>query len=184
MKISCSQLEGLLSFYLNNDLSENLKSAVEEHLKECSHCKMKYNLLSSIITDIKDAYRQIISVAEKNREAEASCSKVCSETITNNDLSAYIDNELSDEHNVRIRRKIVAKPSVRTKIERLYKLRKFLSNSFYEQKNRLKTDFSKEIVRSLNTNMKNKKTYIHCVGFICFVVFAVCFSIWLIFHIV
>lgn len=35
MKISCNQFEGLISFYLNNELNETLKEAFEEHLKEC-----------------------------------------------------------------------------------------------------------------------------------------------------
>lgn len=180
MKITCNQFEGLLSFYLNNDLGENLKNMVEEHIRNCPDCRMKYDVLHTIIDDIKDAYKQFINgddyiVKDDNED---------NDTHSLSELSAYIDNELSDEHSVKLRKKIVAKPKLRQKIDKLYKIRKFMSSSFKEQKNKLKTDYSKNIVRDINTNLKTRQSYYHCIGFILFVLGMVCLSILIIMHIV
>ena len=177
MKITCNQFEGLLSFYLNNDLGENLIAMVEEHLKECPHCKMKYEVLHSIIDDIKDAYKQFIDGDEYVVSHNESGS------VSPNDLSAYIDNELSDEYSVKIRRNIVARPQLRAKIDKLYKLRKFMSESFREHKSRLKTDFSRDIIRNADKNLKTRQAYYHCVGFILFVIGVVCLSLIIVFRI-
>lgn len=155
MKITCSQFEGLISFYLNNELSETLKEAFEEHLRECPTCHIRYNMLSSIITDLKDAYNQII---------------VEEDDIQLRELSAYIDNELDDEVSVKMRRNIIAKPLLRKKLESLYNLRKIMNNEFDAQKNKLRNDYSKSIVRGLDTNSSNRHAYLHCVAFIMFVI--------------
>lgn len=176
MKITCNQFEGLLSFYLNNDLGENLTSMVEEHLKECPHCKMKYEVIHSIIDDIKDAYKQFID------GDEFVVARDDSGNVSPKDLSAYIDNELSDEHSVKIRRSIVARPKLREKVDKLYKLRKFMSDSFREQKSRLKTDFSKDIVRNTDKTLKTRQAYYHCIGFILFVIGVVCLSLVIVFR--
>lgn len=182
MKITCNQFEGLLSFYLNDNLGDNLKNMVEEHLKNCPHCKMKYDVLHTIIDDIKDAYEQFINgddyIVKNNEKEEEEDSHPMSE------LSAYIDNELSDEHSVKLRKKIVSKPKLRQKIDKLYKIRQFMSTSFREQKNKLKTDYSKNIIRNLNTNFKTRQSYYHCIGFILFVFGMVCLSILIILHII
>ena len=182
MKITCTQFENLLSFYLNNELNEHLKQKVEEHLKECPHCNMKVKMLNSIINDIKDAYNEIINKKPQYTEAEIVENK--SQEINNTELSAYIDNELEDEHNIKIRKNIIAKPKIRAKIDKLYKLRKVMHDSFSEQKNKLKTDFSKDILKEFNTEQKQRETYFHCIGFLLVVVLSLCFSIWLVFNVI
>ncbi len=174
MKITCSQFEGLISFYLNNELSETLKEAFEEHLRECPTCHIRYNMLSSIITDLKDAYNQII--VEENSgikvcdDASEYIDDVEEDDIQLRELSAYIDNELDDEVSVKMRRNIIAKPLLRKKLESLYNLRKIMNNEFDAQKNKLRNDYSKSIVRGLDTNSSNRHAYLHCVAFIMFVI--------------
>lgn len=178
MKITCSQFEELFSFYLNGELKDTLKNSFEEHLNTCPHCHMKYKLLRTIITDIREAYNKFIT-DENKVETEPVES---SEYVTGTELSAYIDNELSEENSVKIRRNIIAKPKVREKIEKLYKLRKIMSDSFTEHKNKMKTDFSKNIISELDENILKKNAYIHCVGFILFVTMILFASLWFVFH--
>ena len=178
MKITCSQFEGLFSFYLNGELGDKLKESFEEHLNTCPHCNMKFKVLKSIINDIKDAYNKFI-VEETPEESNTVESP---EYVSGTELSAYIDNELSEENSIKIRRNIIAKPKVREKIERLYKLRKMMSDSFVEHKNHLKTDFSKDIINEMDENLLRKNAYIHCIGFILFVAGIVCVSLWIVFH--
>lgn len=187
MKITCSQFEGLISFYLNDELSDNLKQAFEEHLHTCPSCHIRFNMLSSIINELKDAYTQIIS--EENYD-DIACLEIGQDETEedsdpqSSDLSAYIDNELNDEYSVKMRRNIIAKPKLRKKLEKMYNLRKIISNSFDEQKNKLRTDYSKDIIKSLNMQSSNNYVYFHCVVFVMFVMFAIGFSVWAILNIV
>ena len=189
MKITCAQFEGLISFYLNDDLSDNLKQAFEEHLHSCPSCHIRFNMLSNIINELKDAYNQI--VIEGNVDDIASIELFAeSEEETNeensqaSDLSAYIDNELNEEHSVKIRKNIIAKPKLRKKLEKLYNLRKVMSDEFYEQKNKMKTDYSKDVIKRLNIHQSNNYVYLHCVIFIMFVMFVVGFSVWALLNLV
>ena len=182
MKITCAQFEGLISFYMDGELSESLKNTFEEHLKLCPNCNMKYSVISKIINDIKDAYSKYISQETDCIEAEISGVEQNSE-ITQY-LSAYIDNELPEEFNIKIRRSIIAKPKERDKLEKLYKLRKIMSKSFVEQKNKLKTDYSREIVRLINKSSETKEVYFHCTLFIIVVIGAVALSVWAIFNLI
>ena len=114
MKISCNQFEGLISFYLNNELNETLKEAFEEHLKECPTCHIRYNMLSSIITDLKDSYNQIIVEENSNMNIFENISE-CIDNVEKDDvqlreLSAYIDKELDEEARIKKQRNIIAKP--------------------------------------------------------------------------
>ncbi|MCM1265474.1 MAG: zf-HC2 domain-containing protein [Candidatus Gastranaerophilales bacterium] len=182
MKITCSQFEGLISFYLNDELSDNLKQAFEEHLHNCPSCHIRFNMLSSIIDELKDAYNQIIVEDDIDNIASIELFTNIEEDNEENtqlsDLSAYIDNELNEEFSVKMRRNIIAKPKLRKKLEKLYNLRKVMSNAVDEQKNKMKTDYSKNVIRTLNIKDSSNSVYLHCVIFIMFVMFAVGFSIW------
>ncbi len=174
MKISCNQFEGLISFYLNNELNETLKEAFEEHLKECPTCHIRYNMLNSIITDLKDSYNQIIVEENSNMNIFENISE-CIDNVEKDDiqlreLSAYIDNELDDDASIKMHRNIIAKPFLRKKLESLYNLRKIMNNEFDAQKNKLRNDYSKSIVRGLDANSSNRHAYLHCIAFIMFVI--------------
>ncbi len=166
MKISCKQFEELIAFYINDELSESLKNAFVEHLHNCPNCHLKFNMLNSIVSDLKDAYNQLIY--EQNNTDISEVIEDNNEDLTN--LSAYIDNELNDDVNIQIRRNIVAKPALRKKIERLYNMRKILTDSFNDEKNRLRTDFSRDIVKRVQAKPAQNESYIQCFIFLAFVI--------------
>ena len=56
MEITCLQMDVLISFYIDGELSDALKTKVEEHLKECPVCRAKLNIISSLFTDVKKKY--------------------------------------------------------------------------------------------------------------------------------
>ena len=41
MKLTCAQMDVLISFYIENELSLALRKQVEEHLKNCANCSAK-----------------------------------------------------------------------------------------------------------------------------------------------
>ena len=186
--MNCNQFEGLITFYLDDELSESLKQSFEEHMQECSACKMKYKVISSIIGDIKTAYNKIINDNYPQKADYVECGaehehpkypvEILPDDISPIDLSAYVDNELTDDNNIRIRRSIVSKPKIRTKIEKLYKLKKILYSSFNEQKNKMKSDFSKEVLKNVDKEISAKEVCVHCFFFILVVILALILSVW------
>lgn len=191
MDINCSQFEGLLSFYLNDDLNENLKCAFEEHMKTCPTCNMRYSVVSSVIEDIKSAYDEVIGktpvdkvdMVEDNEDVSASDYDIL-DGFLNTELSAYVDNELDENRSVKIRRDIISKPRLRQKVEKLYGLKKVISDSYKINKNKLKTDFSKEIIRKINNIESDRQIYFHCTAFILVVILAIVLSVVAIIHII
>lgn len=180
MDINCNQFEGLLSFYINGDLTENMKKMVEEHMNLCPTCSMRYKIVKSIIEDIQSAYNEVITNSNLENEYTDCIEpeyELSEEEIKTTELSAYVDNELSEEECLKLRRNIIAKPKLRKKVEEMYGLKKLISNSFKDQRSRLKSDYSKDIIKSLNSDIKERQIYIHCVMFILFVVCTVAISL-------
>lgn len=170
MKITCKQFEELIPFYLNDELSENLKNAFVEHLHNCPNCHIKFNMLNSIVNDLKDAYNQLIFESSCDDEKVIDIIEEEEETQElhelNTNLSAYIDNELNDDINVQIRRNIISKPALRKKIEKLYNIRKLMTDSFNDEKNKLRTDFSKDIVKKIQAKPNQTENFNQCFIFI------------------
>lgn len=181
MKITCKQFEELIPFYINDELSKSLKSAFVEHLHNCPNCHIKFNMLNSIVNDLKDAYNQLMfdNPDENDRIIDIVAEDYSDDSNELNiNLSAYIDNELSDDINVQIRRNIISKPALRKKIENLYNIRKLMTSSFNDEKNRLKTDFSRNIIKKIQSTKPNQsESYIQCFIFIGFVLSIVITSI-------
>lgn len=167
MKITCSQFEGLISFYLNNELSDKLRTEFEAHLSVCPSCRIRYNVLNSIINELKEAYGQY---ASNDADDTFLYPEMTDKTgIRDDELSAYIDNELSDEFSVKMRRNIIARPVLRKKLEKLYNLRKIMTSAFAEQKNKLRRDYSGIVAQELNINRPSNYTYFYCFLLIIFV---------------
>jgi len=147
MEISCEQVESLMNFYLDGDLSDTLTASFERHLSHCKPCREKYEAFKGIITDLRESY---------NRFGEMSTYKSSGiksyEENLNSTISAYVDNELQSSENIKIKKLIITKPEVRGKIEKIYNLKKLLKGSF--ESSNLKQDYSKIILREI-TNPKS-----------------------------
>ena len=72
MNITCSQMDVLISFYIDGDLSSNLKKQVEEHMKNCSVCRAKYEIVKSMIEDLKQTLNE-----DLHTEQFFICSSTC-----------------------------------------------------------------------------------------------------------
>lgn len=150
MEISCSQMDVLLSFYADGDLSTTLRRKVEEHLNNCSVCRAKYEIIKSMFEEMKlgaDIRKNI------NCEPEENCRQY---KFFRNKLSEYIDNELSGDENVKIRKFTINNKQARKELEDNYTIRKLMSDSFNKTKNDMKYDFSGNIVRQLAPEFHNR----------------------------
>ena len=48
-------MDVLISFYIEGDLSKVLKGKVEEHLKNCPTCRAKFEIINSLLKDLKES---------------------------------------------------------------------------------------------------------------------------------
>lgn len=149
MDLTCSQTEMLLSFYFDGELKENLRKKVEEHLKICPICSAKYETLVGLITGMRE---EVAEISKSILEDEDLDSAQINEYQTN--LSAYIDNELDDENNIKVKKLTINNKMARKYLEDGYALKNVMTNSFEKSKSDMKHDFSKNILLSLDIDDK------------------------------
>src|SRR5574344_523250 len=122
--LTCAQVSALLSDYIEDKLNDDLKQFVCAHLQICPTCRAKYDALKDMLESLEQI--KISSELEKQDfELEKS-------------ISAYVDNELSDDENLRVKRNIISNPLAREKFEKVNTLRKLLYNNFEKTKNEAK----------------------------------------------
>lgn len=144
--LTCTQVSALLSFYIDDKLSSQLKQFVESHLAVCPTCRMKLETLRSMVISLRNAQDKLSSV-ESSKEENLNSPHYDEFKIN---LSAYIDNELNDEDNIKVKKYIVSNPKARQEIESMYNLKKVLHNAFEKTKNEFRDDFSKYIMSKID----------------------------------
>ena len=66
-----------------------------------------------------------------------------------NNLSAYIDNELPNDENIKIKKFAINNAKARQDLEDNYNIRKLMYDSFRKTKSEARQDFSKSVLRQL-----------------------------------
>jgi len=74
-------------------------------------------------------------------------------------LSAYIDNELEYNKNIKIKKLTIANPSIRKELENMYKFRKLLFASYQRTKSEMRKDYSKHILSKVSNEDYYSTTY-------------------------
>ena len=146
MKLTCAQMDVLISFYIDGDLSNALKSQVEEHIKLCPTCRAKFDIIKSMLFEMKNNL-----IKENETVQKATINETASQQyrIFKSNLSAYVDNELKEEENLKIKKFAINNKNARKDLENTYSLRKLMNESFRKSKNDSKRDFSKHVIRQL-----------------------------------
>ena len=91
--LNCNQVVTLLTFYIEGKLSHKLSANLEYHLSVCKECREKYIKLKKILDNFNEIKKQIAS----NDDIDEDGYKTPQYDIFKQNLSAYVDNELSDE---------------------------------------------------------------------------------------
>lgn len=146
INLTCTQVSALLSFYIDNKLSCQLKQFVEAHLSTCPACRAKLDALQNMVKSLKEVHEKLADV--KTDPHENSDSEQYNNFKTN--LSAYVDNELSDEENIKIKKYVISNVKAREDLENMYKLKKVLNNSFEKAKHDAKEDYARYILRRID----------------------------------
>lgn len=162
MKLTCSQMDVLISFYLDGDLSSSLKQEVENHLQSCATCRAKFDIISSMLTELKTT----LSSKEDNNESllnfNATDQSITSHyNLFRTNLSAYIDNELSAEENIKIKKFAISNSSARKDLEANFNIRKLMNDSFKKSESEVKQDFSRSVLKQLELDEETALLGIH-----------------------
>ncbi len=154
MEITCVQMDVLISFYIEGELTEQLKSKVEEHLNKCPTCRAKFNIISSIYEDMQMA---LDFEKENSEDGEKYSTKIYPSKqykSFRNNLSAYIDNELPPEENIKIKKYAINNKKARKDLEESYHIRKLMKDSFKQTNSSSKPDFSKKVLKQMELDDK------------------------------
>lgn len=144
--LSCEQVTALLTFYSEGKLSDKLAKFVKEHLDNCPECRKKYIEIKNIL----QRFNEIQNIQIENPYI----SKQYENFKLN--LSAYVDNELNDLENIKIKKFVISNPLARQDLEDIYTYKKLLYSSFEKTKNELKNDYSKSIIANINMEHKEE----------------------------
>lgn len=145
VNLTCTQVSALLSFYIDDKLSSQLKQFVEAHLEICPTCRAKLDALRSMVRSLKEVHERLASIKSEKKE-----SSTPEYDAFKTNLSAYVDNELDDEENIKVKKYIISNAKARQDLENLYNLKKVLRNSFERTKNEIKEDYSKYILKRID----------------------------------
>lgn len=149
MKLTCTQMDVLISFYIEGDLSTALKNQVEEHLKSCSTCRAKFDIIKSMIEDLKSCFEEDLTLDSKNEYPTTVTATSQQYRVFQDNLSAYIDNELNHEDSLKLKKFTINNKNARKELQESYNLRRLMGNSFHKTKYENKQDFTKSTFRQL-----------------------------------
>lgn len=153
-ELTCNQVVALLTYFVENKLNKQLAHDIEYHLSICPECKKKFDKLTKIMNNFSEMAKKIRQPKDFEKE-EIKLDKRYKDFITN--LSAYVDNELSDEENLRIKKFAISNNVARQDLEDIYNFKKLLYASFEKTKNETKNDYTKNIINELVTKKQPKK---------------------------
>ena len=147
MKLTCAQMDVLISFYIDGELSSALKKQVEEHINECPTCKAKFEIINTMLEDLRETFE----LQEEYTPLDNSKKDINSKRyhIFKHNLSAYVDNELPKEETLKVKKFTINNKHARKDLEAYYNIRKLMNDSFSKTQNDIKKDYSKNILRQL-----------------------------------
>lgn len=152
-ELTCEQVGAIITFYMEGKLSDTLQKAVKHHLEICPECRAKFDELQSMLK----RFRQNKCANTLDDEAQKQFKKKQYAEFRAN-LSAYIDNELDDKENMRIKKITISNPMARKDLEEMYAFKRLLHNSFDKTSSDLKYDFSKNVLNQMHSHPANFTT--------------------------
>ena len=154
MKLSCSQIDILISFYLENELSPCLKQKFEEHLAQCKTCSEKYKIIKTAFSEMRTS---TLSEGFDNSNDNYHTTSHCN--ILDTKISEYIDNELSNDENIKIKKFTITNKLARKELEDSYNIRRLMSDSYKKTKAEAKQDYTKIILKQLELEHEIPKEF-------------------------
>lgn len=144
-ELTCQQVSALINFYIEGKLNPRLREYINLHIEKCPACKKKIEELKKILAKYKNNNDAKIKQNAEEKLPEESIHKI----------SAYIDNELNSNENIKIKKLTISNPIARKELENMYKFRKIIHTAYEKTKNETHFDYSKLIL----SNMRDANDY-------------------------
>lgn len=157
--LTCNQVSALINFYIEGKLNPRLREYINLHIEKCPYCRKKISDLTKILNNFK--------LQDKN-DKESQEESLNFDVI--NKLSAYIDNELNQSENIKIKKMTISNPSARKELESMYKFKKVVHSAYEKTKNDSKFDYSKDIMSQIQDNPDYTTTYFYKLAAIFFII--------------
>lgn len=152
-KITCKQIQAILPFYIKGRVNPALTEIIEDHLATCQKCKELYLRAFEEYNDFPflDAEIELNDINDVEEEFENNDRFMTKEYVNfKKKLSAYLDSELEDKENIKIKKMTISNPLARKDLEDMYLFKRLLHSSFERTKENCKFDFSKQIIKKLD----------------------------------
>lgn len=99
---ACEKFENLISHYFKNNLSKKDEKFFKNHYNNCKNCQQKYFLMEKIYQNFKKVEEKYSTFAAVSKEFTINEYKIFNENI-----SAYVDNELNKEENLAVKKILI-----------------------------------------------------------------------------
>ena len=136
--LTCERVMILLPMYIEEKTSEIENYEIEKHLSECSVCMEKYSTLKAISQKIKTAFE---SVENQHFEKE--------KKYFNENLCAYLDNELSNEDYNLMTQIILENDDARYETEKMSEFDRHFQAAFEENTLFFQQNFCPEVIQQV-----------------------------------
>ncbi len=148
--LTCNQVSALINFYIEGKLNPRLREYINIHIAKCPSCRKKIEDLQKILKRFNQSKIPDTTITESNIKPE----------ILSN-LSAYVDNELNSNENIKIKKMTISNPTARKELETMYKFQKILHSAYEKTKSDSKYDYSKTILNQLQDTPEYTTTYFY-----------------------
>lgn len=156
--LTCNQVSALINFYIEGKLNPRLREYINLHIQKCPVCRKKIQELTKILNNYKQQKN-----TKENQEEPLNFEFI-------NNLSAYMDNELSSSDNIKIKKITISNPSARKELETMYKFKKVVHSAYEKTKNDSKFDYSRDIIAQLQDTPDYTTTYFYKLAAIFFII--------------
>ncbi len=135
--LTCNIVNKLLTFFVEDNMDKKCKDMISTHLRNCPLCMEKYTVVKKLYNEA-ERKRKLIKKQETMQE----------------EISEYLDGEMSEKDIVHFEQKLSKEPQYEQTLIETMKLKRILNNSFYKVKYNLNMDITSGAIEKLKNKSK------------------------------
>jgi len=152
---TCKKVTAMISLYIDDRLNVEHKLFIEDHFKICPTCYQKYKEIKNIIENLKLSSEKMLKQVEGIETANLF--NIREYERFNNNISAYVDNEMNDDDSIEFRKYLLKSKSARVDLKNAYDLKTKVKSSVTDCIENVDINFSRKIVRMLKEQRVQKR---------------------------
>lgn len=157
--LTCKKVTSMMSLYIDDRLNDEHKEFVENHFQKCPLCFQKYKDMKNIIENLKLSYEKILKQVEGIETVNLFNIREYEKFYNN--LSAYIDNELTYEESIEVRKYLLKSKAARIDLRNSYNLESQIQDSISNFINNSNVNLSKKVIKALKEERKPINNYVY-----------------------